>query len=428
MTAVITGRLRVAMFGNFGTRNLGNEATLEAMLENLRQRAPASVPYIVCSTPVTAADWHRIPALSMQASGQIRAESEDGVRRSWLAARLHNLGRPLRELAGWLEAYRALDRTGLLAVVGTGPLTDHGESLLGLPYEIFKWSLLARLRGARVRFIAVGAGPLHSRAGRWFVRIALRLADYRTFRDDASRQVLEAAGFPARRDEVVPDLAFSLPEALLPDARAGVSPGGRAVVGLGVMDYYGPHRKHHNGEAFHEAYIDKMVRFVLRLREEGYAVRMLIGDMQFDVRVREEILGRLRARGVAVDQRQLIVEEIDSLPELLRQLASVSVVVSPRYHNLLLAIMLGKPVASLSYDPKNDALLESVGLGRFRQLIEDTDVDETFLQVRELLASSEAISAALRQHSARYRQAWQDSYGLVFTLDHAALSASCPAC
>jgi hypothetical protein len=71
----------------------------------------------------------------------------------------------------------------MLIVPGTGLLTD-AYGLLGWgPYNLMKWTLAARLRGCRVLFVSVGAGPLYSTLGRFCMRFALALADYRSFRD-----------------------------------------------------------------------------------------------------------------------------------------------------------------------------------------------------------------------------------------------------
>ena len=41
----------------------------------------------------------------------------------------------------------------------------------------------------------------------------------------------------------------------------------------------------------------------------------------------------------------------------MQQIAEVEVVVASRFHNVLLALLLGKPVVSIAYNQKNDALM-----------------------------------------------------------------------
>ena len=48
-------RQRIALFGNFGTGNLGNEATLQAMLYNLRSHLPNAEISCICPGPENTA-------------------------------------------------------------------------------------------------------------------------------------------------------------------------------------------------------------------------------------------------------------------------------------------------------------------------------------------------------------------------------------
>ncbi len=97
------------------------------------------------------------------------------------------------EFGQWIRAFRILKQSPMLIVPGTGLLTDaYNEDWR--PYNIMKWSVAARLRGCKVLFGSVGAGPLYSREGRLFVKLALALADYRSFRDRSSVSYLERIG------------------------------------------------------------------------------------------------------------------------------------------------------------------------------------------------------------------------------------------
>src|SRR2546426_11245774 len=76
------------------------------------------------------------------------------------------------------------------------------------PYTTLFRSLLARASGTRGAFLSVGAGPLETPLGKFFVRQALRLAGYRSFRDDDARRSIMRLGV-AGELAVVADLAFS---------------------------------------------------------------------------------------------------------------------------------------------------------------------------------------------------------------------------
>jgi polysaccharide pyruvyl transferase WcaK-like protein len=75
--------------------------------------------------------------------------------------------------------------------------------------------------------------------------------------------------------------------------------------------------------------------------------------------------------------------------------------------------MLGKPVLSISYDPKNDALLEGIGLGEYSQPIDKLDVDLLKAQLMKLERNAPQLQRQIQQRAAQYRDAWEREYAAV---------------
>ena len=65
-------RQRIALFGNFGTGNLGNEATLQAMVYNLRKYLPNAEISCICPGPESTASQYNISAVPIRAPFPIR--------------------------------------------------------------------------------------------------------------------------------------------------------------------------------------------------------------------------------------------------------------------------------------------------------------------------------------------------------------------
>ena len=49
MMGTAANRKKIALFGTFGTGNLGNECTLQAMLLNIRRRVPNAEVSCICT-------------------------------------------------------------------------------------------------------------------------------------------------------------------------------------------------------------------------------------------------------------------------------------------------------------------------------------------------------------------------------------------
>src|SRR5215831_5009231 len=129
-------RKKVCFFGHFGTDNLGNESTLQAVLYHLRCHSPDAEVSCVCSVPETLASTQGVKTVAISKRilrpWNIRSPVAKLIRKAFV-------GIP-SELYRWLEAFRTLRGTDVFIIPGTGLLTDaYGLSRWG-PYNLFKWS------------------------------------------------------------------------------------------------------------------------------------------------------------------------------------------------------------------------------------------------------------------------------------------------
>src|SRR5215831_11098316 len=242
---------KVAFFGIFGVQNLGNECTLQAIVHNARERLSDGKFCAISFNPDDTLARHHLAASPMSRQNYTR------IRPGRLAKIFRILFRRIPgELIDWVNAIKALRGKDLVVMTGTGMLTDYSTTAFGFPYHVFRWSLAARLAGCRVRFVGVGVGPIYQRMSRQFIRWALKLADYKSFRDEFSKSRIRGV-YDSSKDHVFPDLAFSLPQVMFPPRRARGRQ--KQQIGLGIMD----HRDIHlfsgvEQEAEYSAYLDKM--------------------------------------------------------------------------------------------------------------------------------------------------------------------------
>jgi len=155
---------------------------------------------------------------------------------------------------------------------------------------------------------------------------------------------------------------------------------------------------------------------IAALLTQGHAVRVIIGDLAYDAAVLEDVRTRLAARGLVAGRGALEDAPAMSWEQLLTQLEGVDFVIASRFHNVLLALLLGKPVVSLSYEAKNDALMQQMGLGRFCQTLDTADLQRLLLQFRELQQDATALRATLAQRAAANRAQLQQQYEAIAAL------------
>ncbi len=394
----------IAILGHVGNGNLGDEAIITAVVQNLRSRCPGAELYAFTANPRDTAQRHGVTAFPLRRHARPqgatalpeRPSGEDascnggqpaalrrspGLLRSLpgvspLLSQLRRSARllpdVLRELGFLLSCRRRLRYVDLLIVAGSGQLFDGFGGSWAFPYTLFKWSVLARASRAKLAFLSVGAGPIDARLSRFFIRRALGLAHYHSYRDKSSQALIESLGV-AGLNPVVPDLAFSL---RLPTLSVPVPPGSRPVVGINPMAYAAPHYWPTPDADAYATYVQKLTAFALWLVRRGYTLRFFPTQIRADAPVVDDIATRVTATDPSAAQ-YLIREPVATLEHLFSQIAASDMVIATRYHGILLSCLLGKPVLALSYHRKSTDLMASLGQSAY--VLDVTRFDVTSL-------------------------------------------------
>lgn len=399
--------LKVSFFGHFGSTNHGNESTFLAMLSRLRSLQPESRFQCICTNPeaVVARDGIEAAPITTRVA-KIWDRGLPLVRRVPMA--FVGVG---AELGQYGRAFRVLKQTDMLIVPGTGLVTDAFCLSAWGPYSQFKWVLMAKLRRARVLYVSIGAGPIDRPVGRALVKTALSLADYRSYRDVASRDYLKGIGFRSDRDRVYPDLAFGLPEAFVLHDRPRLD-GVRPCVGLGLMVYSGRYSAADSRHDTYTAYLESLATFATWLLDHGYDIRLLLGDD--DAIVIDQFKSALRARLGRYDEERIIERPIGSVQDLLGELAETDVVVATRFHNVLLAMLAGKPVIAISFHHKCSSLMRDMELSEYCHEIHEMDTDRLIEQFQRLEQSRAEITRTIVRGVGEARAAVDEQYDLLF--------------
>jgi polysaccharide pyruvyl transferase WcaK-like protein len=391
---------RVGMFGLFGSGNIGNDGSLEAMLAYLRAAHPDAILDVRCPGPQRIRDAFGVDTSPLQWYTQY-ADRTSGV--SAIVLKVLGKGIDTFRTASWAR------RHDVVIVPGTGIL----ETTLPLrpwttPYALFSVCVSARLFGTKVALVSVGANVTRKRLSRWLLASSARLAFYRSYRDEQSRDAMRRTAMRSAQDPVYPDLAFALPAP--PDV-----PGGTLTVGVGLMDYYGGNDDRRRASELHAAYVAKMRHFVEWLVDGGRTVRLFAGD-DIDERVVQEISADLRASRPDLEPTRVVAEPVRSLSDLMRQMAAVDAVVATRFHNVLCALKLAKPTLSIGYAAKNAALMTEMGLDGFSQHTPSLDVDRLIEQFTELESRSAQVRQTLQEHGSAQAQRLDHQFALLSAL------------
>ena len=296
------------------------------------------------------------------------------------------------ELTHMIDGYRFLRSQQVLIVSGGGQFDEEWGGAWGHPYALLKWAILAKF--ARIPFViaSVGVGKVNSATARFFLALTLRLARYRSYREVHSRNVAANWYSGASKDRVVPDLAFSLPPALMPPSSGIRSLAeGRPIVAVSPIAYARPGYWPSHDQALYDRYRNQMARVLLQLARRGYFLVVTWSSAGDDRHVISEILSCLDEEEDRTVRQQMFSPPISSWRELAAILEDADFLIASRLHSMILGFMTKTPTIAISYDPKTDWVMQDLSQTDYLLQIQNFEADEVLSALDRLSVCHETV-------------------------------------
>jgi polysaccharide pyruvyl transferase WcaK-like protein len=173
-------------------------------------------------------------------------------------------------------------------------------------------------------------------------------------------------------------------------------------VGLNPMGFCDPRRWPRKDAAAYSRYLDKLEAFSLWLLSQNYQLEIFTSDIIVDVHAIEDLKRRL-SMGISSDAApEVAVRPVLTLKALLLQMSSFDFVVTSKFHGVIFSHLLAKPVIALSYLPKIDDLMRTVGHDQYCLDIEHFEVDVLIERFKLLVEDKDHLSSLFRNTSAAY--------------------------
>ncbi|MGO8861383.1 MAG: polysaccharide pyruvyl transferase family protein [Acidimicrobiales bacterium] len=379
---------RIGLFGLLGSGNIGNDASMEAILQYLQARHPSAVIDVMCSGPKRVTAEYGLDAVQMFwfDRHQDRLSSKP-----WSLLRVPSRIVDVFRVSGWVRRHQVVIVPGAGVLEASLPLRPWNT-----PYGLFLLTASGRLFRTKVALVCVGAGPIKKRATRTLSNWAARLAMYRSYRDSRSREAMRRRGLEDA-DSVFPDLAFSLPTPG-EDRHGG---GDWSTIGVGIMAYSGSNDDRDRAQDVYRAYVDDMKGIVCRLVDDDRKVRLFIGDTDgSDDATAREILTAVREQCPDLDETWVVAEPVTTFSEVMESMEPLGAIIATRFHNLVAALKLAKPTIAIGYSDKHRDLMADAGLAEFSHSVESFDLDVLVEQLHDMERRAEPLRRALCSHNA----------------------------
>ena len=303
----------VVISGYYGFGNAGDEAMLSSIIEALTELEPKINITVLSGNPIDTRRRHGVKAV-------------------------YRLNYP-----GILKALKKCN----LLISGGGSLLQDVTSERSLYYYL-SIMLLAKKLGKKVMLYGQGIGPVGSSVAQSAVRTVGNKLDLITVRDDGSKKELERLGIVKPRVVVTADPVLAAHPVdrhwgrniLRRHGLEGIAP----LIGFSVREWKGWQRYK---DIIAEA-ADRMV--------EDFGARIVFLPMQWpdDLSVAEKITA-------AMKHPALVLTEEYTTAELLSLTGNMSMLLGIRLHALIFAAVMQVPLMGISYDPKIDRFLETIG-------------------------------------------------------------------
>lgn len=415
-----------------GGGNLGDDATQDAVIQNIKSRWPDAEIFLFSMNPSDTQARHGIPSYPIRTERWKRGDRHVD-RRVTRRARIKSIlrkhtflfqllktiktltirvpGRLIEELSFLVKSFQIIRSFDLLIISGGGQLLDAWGGPWKFPYTVFKWTFLAKLSRAKCYFLNVGAGPLDHSLGKWFVKSSVRLADYVSFRDADSRKLIEKIGFTGKT-QVSADCVYALdpPAPYAHNASRQEEP----IVGFSPMAYCDPRVYWQKDQAVYEGFVRNLASFGGWLGQNHYRLALFSTDIWFDSQTIEDVRAALRTVNGDMQSRLVKHEPITGIDGLLSQMNSMDYVITCRFHGVVFAHLLNKPILALSHHPKVSTLMNDLGLARYCVDIRKCDenmLKETFLS---LVSNSDEIRSRMADRLACYKRSLSIQFDQLF--------------
>ncbi len=388
---------KIALLHHTGLGNLGDDAVVSSVVGNIRERWPDAELAILSMNSKKTAERHQLPSYPIRRYqfelGEKPAALGPAHAPRWLEARFKKTPRrairktraALSELSFLIKAYRFLKPFDLLIVTGGGQLTERG-GLWSSAYALFIWSWMAKLTGTRFMLLSVGAGPLDRRLSRFFVSRTLRRAEYFSFRDKESQRLVRGLGL-AEPGYVCPDNAYALKG--LPAAAASKMPIGN-VVGVAPMafPFIDLPRYPKNAIEIQGELANKIATFASMLVSNSFSLRLFGSDAEADPPEIRDL------QAVLLNRYSIPLPEYvppNSVSGLLEEMAEFDYVVTCRFHGVVFAHILNKPVLAIAHHPKVTHLMGALGLSEYCVDMATFDPIQLWEKFQALVANADTV-------------------------------------
>lgn len=354
--------MNIVISGFYGVGNTGDEAILEAIIDNLRKELEGSNITVFSVSPQKTAKIHNVKS----------------IYRGW---RRQNI-----------EKIRALRQADLLISGGGGLLQDTYPTkfIFGpLPYYLMI-VFLAKICGTNVMFFSQGIGPVTSRWGKLLMRLFANMADFITVRDDYSKDYLKKLQVNRPETIVTADIVFAFQHRIDTACMDSVEierTDNLVAVSVRPWFNYTDHYEELATTLDHLIDTEKILPVFVPME----------GD--HDVQASNEVVSKMKNGEMCV-----ILGPNFTPNQYLHFISQCQLTIGLRLHSLIFSSIVAVPHIGISYDKKVENLLKRSGMWDYSFPLEKINSKQLVENCQYVLANRGHFSKMIEENAHLMRQ------------------------
>lgn len=369
--------LKVGIVGNYGHNNNGDEAILAGMLNQLKSIDENCDITIFSNTPSDTIDRYNLKTQKFKYN-----------KGNTLLSIIYTIGKVYKNL-------KDLD----LVIIGGGQLLMDLYRRGPMLYAMY--SILGKLAGKTIIYHAVGAGPISTKIGKFFIGLGLKNATSISVRDIQSKELLEKKYGIGDKVILAADPAFSL------EKRHDNKGDTNKTIGFTTLPYF-------NGVYWPGEDMDKYNSYIGVLQE---IIQMLLDQTDYniilfstaypaDTKSSTDLYNRINSKN-----KDRLINRIDNLHpnQLLETINECDLIIGTRLHSLILAVVGEKPIIGIEYQAKVRNFMERVGLQDNCFNIDVMEAEDIYNLARTIMDDSNKYKEATFQSIQALKQMRQET-------------------
>ncbi|CEO10834.1 polysaccharide pyruvyl transferase CsaB [[Clostridium] sordellii] len=262
------------------------------------------------------------------------------------------------------DIYLALKESdGLIS--GGGSLLQDITSSRNIIYYTFIIGI-ARFLNKPVFIYSQGIGPINKKINKKIVKYFLNKVQYISIRDKISLNVLQSIGVN-KMIRIVPDPVMGL------EYKTKESNHYKDYIIINIREW-----------KYKDIYMNQISKFCNEISKFGIEIKLLIMHESLDSSITKELSKMI------LSETEIISDEF-SIEEKLKYISEAKLVIGMRLHSLIFAGNVGTPMIGISYDPKVDSYLDSIGQPCIRNIDKELDYKELLKKAMYMIENNEYL-------------------------------------